>query len=107
MREDGIGLSGTLILADSGSEHHCDGQCGDSAHRMHDSRSSKIAIALPQSEIGTEVGKPAAAPSPVGKEGISKSAQKEGRNDKGSVLPALTACTCDNRRGRVHEHHLE
>src|SRR5713226_9215007 len=74
---------------------------------MHHAGAGEVRIALAETEVVTQVGEPAAAPSPVAEERIDESAQHERGSDERSILPALGSRAGDDRQRRIHENHLE
>ena len=62
---------------------------------------------MPEAEICAELREPAAAPHPVGEQWIREHRHEEAEDDERGELPALRHRAGGNRRGGVHEHHLE
>src|SRR5208337_1192076 len=94
-------------LSDTRAENHGDGQRAEAADGVHDSRASKIAVALTETKVSTQVGEPPTAPGPVGEEWVGESCEQEGGHDESGELPPFHGSAGGDCGAGVHEYHLE
>ena len=74
---------------------------------MDHGRASKIDVAVPQTKVAAQLGEPAAAPHPVGIEGVNDGAHDDAVDHEGLEAPALGHGPRGDGGGGVHEDHLE
>ena len=102
-----VGLAGPGVLSDARSDDHRHRQGGHSADRVHHSGAREVAIAMAQPIVDAELRRPSTAPCPIAIERVNDCSEEEGRDREGEELPALGCGARDDRRGGVHEDHLE
>ena len=96
---DGVGAAVLVILAKARAEESSAEQGDGAADHVDDARASPIDEA--------KVGKPAAAPHPVGLDGVDERADDDGHHEVGAELGALGHGARHDGRGRGAEHELE
>ena len=102
-----LGVPSFLYLPIRGSQNYSPGQGRNAAHHVHHPGAGKIHRAMAQTEVGAQLGEPAAAPDPVAIDGVDEHGNEEAVDAEGQELPALRhGPGGDGGRG-VHKDHLE
>ena len=96
-----------IVLAVTWAYQQSEDEGNYTALHMNHRGASKINVAMAQTEIRTQVRQPAIAPNPIPKDWIHDRADAAGVDHKGGEFPSLSRCAGRNRRGRIHEDHLE
>src|SRR5579859_445562 len=106
MTRDSIRTSVAVILAQARANHYSSGKRAPTADSMYHAAACKVDVSFTQADR-PQLREPAAAPGPVGENGVDERRDEEAIDTKGCPFPAFRHCSSWNSGGGVHEHHLE
>src|SRR4051794_9916383 len=99
MSHNRVRLTVAIILAEPRANNQSKGQGRNAADGVYHPRASKVRISFSKSEVRAQVGKPAAAPSPIREQRIDERAQNEGGYEERRKFPTLSCGSSNDGEG--------